>query len=371
MNFKERLTPTVQIKAIVSAVPRVGITTEALTKMFVYTDQCSDEIGWLGTVQHLGGRNYVIEDVFLFEQRVHGTTTEITPEGLSKFAEEMLTQEGGLDLWNSMKMWGHSHVNMGITPSGQDDKQMEEFKEIGHDFMIRLICNKKGDMKLDFYHYDLGITYLDIPWEILADDEEVELQNEIEALQYRLEAMRKQRVEVVKDPIKAEMAEKVRKFSSVSTSHGQHQGKGNNWANQYGRHVDGVWKLWSQHPATEEEKKIYPKLFATNLNSSTTKTKNGSEQGTSKGKKDKKKENGGRFISDGANLIPIDYFENDAQVMDTFDTGELFQLSLCKNFEQLVEELEDFGWVGCFSENDLERIFKMAYKVGQRFTLRQ
>src|SRR5690606_11009605 len=107
-------------------------------KMFIYVDECNDEIGWLGTAKIMEGNEHnivFIDDVFLFDQEVHATTTEITPEGLTEFANELIEMgDKGIEIWNNIKVWGHSHVNLGVSPSGQDDKQMKTFRDGGHDW---------------------------------------------------------------------------------------------------------------------------------------------------------------------------------------------------------------------------------------------
>jgi hypothetical protein len=217
MNFKERVKPTTTTRALLSAVPYVLIQPQALHKMFQYVDGCADEIGWLGTA-YRDGKEITINDVYLFEQEVHATTTEITPEGLSNFAMELMNQPDGVDIWNNMKVWGHSHVNMGITPSGQDDLQMQTFQEGGHDWFIRLIANKKGELKVDLYDYTTGVIYLDLPWEALESDEEGWLQTQIKDLEIQLEALRKATSVQYAEPIKEEIKVKVRK-KAIYTSH--------------------------------------------------------------------------------------------------------------------------------------------------------
>lgn len=225
MNFKERVKPTTQVKFNQSIVPKVLIDQGALLKMFIYTDEVADEVGWLGTVDLIDPENriYHIKDVFLFKQQVHGTTTEITTEGLSEFGEKLLEQPDGMDIWNSLRMWGHSHVNMPINPSGQDDSQMVDFSKNGQPYFIRLICNKKGDMKLDFFDYENGLTFLDVPWQgnYVQEDasEEIEIDTQVEALEAEIERLQQAKdaivtakVNVVRDPIKAEIKEKVSKL---------------------------------------------------------------------------------------------------------------------------------------------------------------
>lgn len=129
----------------------VYLTPQARQKMEMYCDLSEGEIGWLGFVEDMGTAGFLVTDVALLKQEVHATTTEITPEGL-------------LDFWNAtspedqckIKIWGHSHVNMGVSPSGQDNEQMNYFKE-GNDWFIRLITNKKREYYVDVYDYKNGV----------------------------------------------------------------------------------------------------------------------------------------------------------------------------------------------------------------------
>lgn len=217
MNFKERKMPTTSVKYTKDIIPKVIISDTALQKMFVYTSEVADEVGWLGTVEQLPDNTFLISDTYLFEQQVHGATTEISPEGLMDFGMKLLEQPNGAEIWNKMQMWGHSHVNMPITPSGQDDKQMKEFSGNGYPFFIRLICNKKGDMKLDFYDYEKGFEFHDIPWIREVKENPIqkridELLAEIDALEASQEQEEKATIDAISEPIKAEIKEKVKKF---------------------------------------------------------------------------------------------------------------------------------------------------------------
>ena len=70
------------VKMIKGFMPKVYINNNAMNKMQEYIRQCDNEIGWLGCAEKIDGA-YHITDVFLFEQEVHSTTTEITTEGLN------------------------------------------------------------------------------------------------------------------------------------------------------------------------------------------------------------------------------------------------------------------------------------------------
>lgn len=145
--------------------PKISININAMNKMKEYVRQSDLEIGWLGTSRRVGNVFY-IDDVFLFRQEVHATTTEITTEGLNEFAMDLLYEENGVEIWNNMKVWGHSHVNMTTSPSGQDDKQIEVFAENAEDFFIRIIANKSGDFRIDLYDFTTGVIYEKLPYEI-------------------------------------------------------------------------------------------------------------------------------------------------------------------------------------------------------------
>jgi len=124
---------------------------EARQKMELYCDLSDGEIGWLAYVEKFDNVGFLITDCILLKQQVHSATTEIDPEAL-------------LEFWNNtpvekqcqIKMWGHSHVNMSPTPSGQDDSQMEYFKD-GNPWFIRLITNKKREYHIDIYDYEHGL----------------------------------------------------------------------------------------------------------------------------------------------------------------------------------------------------------------------
>lgn len=152
---------------LVSGLPRVLVTREAYEDMFVLVDESPEEVGWLGSVRRLGP-DFLIEEVFLFEQEVHGTTCEITPDGLAEMAQELISaRPDGLDICNRLRFWGHSHHRMGTSPSGQDESQLQEFAEQDEcEFFIRAILNKDGRMEFTILLSQLGVVVRDAAWEL-------------------------------------------------------------------------------------------------------------------------------------------------------------------------------------------------------------
>lgn len=317
MNFKERKTQQPSIKVRAGRVPIVHINRSALNKMFIYTDEVQDEVGWLGTAYKLEDNSYLIDDVFLFKQEVHGTTTEITSEGLEEFAMELLQLPDGVEIWNNMKMWGHSHVRMGITPSGQDNSQMEEFSKVGHDFFIRLICNKLGELSVDVYEFDRGLETHNAKWYInenIAEETPAEaVINEIEQLQAQikeLEAQKKAIEDAVvveqRAPIKEEIKGKVSKIVTPAYKAGVYN---------YGKNYNYGYN----------------------------------KANVSSGKKAQKNDN---------QIDNVKYYVSD------FFTGHELKLysNSCFSKHHLKQELELDGWEDTFTDSDINKIWKEVQK---------
>lgn len=159
-----------KVKLIKGYTPNLIIDKLAFDKMLEYIHQSKLEIGWLGCAER-NEKGFYISDVFLFKQEVHSTTTEITTEGLSEFSMELLSQEDGIERWNNMRVWGHSHVDMSTSPSSQDEKQMDLFLENPNEFFIRIIGNKKEHFKIDIWDFETGIIYEDMDYEVDYDEE--------------------------------------------------------------------------------------------------------------------------------------------------------------------------------------------------------
>ncbi len=218
------------VKLIKGYMPELYIHNDAMNKMEEYIRQSDLEIGWLGCATKEDG-NYYIEDVFLFKQEVHSTTTEITTEGLNEFAMEILQEENGMEKWNNMRVWGHSHVNMSTHPSSQDESQMDLFLENTNEFFIRIIANKKGDYNISIYDYEVGICYEKVPYSIYYDKDVEQtvktISNQINILKTRLEELvspSKEMIEGITQEIKDKVKKKTYTNAKGNTKYGAYQG---------------------------------------------------------------------------------------------------------------------------------------------------
>lgn len=327
--FKERLNPTTTVKAVQGKTPYVFIQADAIAKMQAYVESCPDEIGWLGTA-HKHRSDVVIEDVYLFDQEVHSTTTEITPEGLSQFGEELLQREDvdGMSIWNSLKVWGHSHVNMGVTPSAQDNTQMDTFGNSGHDWFIRIIANKKGELKIDLYDYENGIQYHDLPWEELYTAEESALHAQIRELNHKINELKKSKKATIDEPIKEEMKVKVRKKASTI-----YYGGGKNYS--------------SGQTLSQQQKKTNQSAGGTSATGAKT----------------------GNNVKSLSNKYPYTYgYEDDMilcynDIFDYFEITDLEDFAECSTRTDAKQVASMHGWINTFTDNDLEFLVETARTI--------
>jgi len=155
--------------------PRILISKAAYDTMYYIVDEAPEEFGWLGLVER-EGMNFLISEVYMFEQEVSRITVDIedTPDNnpIGRFFLDLI-QTGGAAKANKIRAWMHSHVNMGVTPSGHygpgsrgDLNQMHQFGQNGSEYFIMGIANKSGSFRFEIFFYDQGIRVEDVPWEI-------------------------------------------------------------------------------------------------------------------------------------------------------------------------------------------------------------
>lgn len=134
----------------------------------------TSEVGWHGVVtrDQENPLHFTIEDIIVFPQIVTGTTVTPNDEAYAVWNATLPPAQR-----NAMRFHGHSHVNMGVTPSGTDDKYQQDMlgrlngdglteeakqrmKEAMGDmaFYIFMIFNKSGSHNVRVFDY-WGNTY--------------------------------------------------------------------------------------------------------------------------------------------------------------------------------------------------------------------
>lgn len=129
----------------VSEKAHITFTPTAWIKMHTIVATCDKEAAWNATaVRDPDTPNgYIIKDVFVYPQEVTGVTVDRDAgaymEWLNKFPD---------DVFNEIRVQGHSHVNMPVSPSGTDIEHQQEILDqmSGDMFYIILIVNKDMDI---------------------------------------------------------------------------------------------------------------------------------------------------------------------------------------------------------------------------------
>ena len=164
---------SMSVEAIDSSfIPGIHITQKAYEKMMALVDNCEYEIAWFATVDvSEDGKLLTVEDtIFVPEQKVTGVTVGIKEESMSnlfKYLRETYGVDKAIEINNKMRLWGHSHVNMGVSPSGTDTNQMKEFTldyVEGNPYFIMIILNKHKAIHVTLLDMRAKMKYVNAPY---------------------------------------------------------------------------------------------------------------------------------------------------------------------------------------------------------------
>lgn len=146
---------------------KLTISEEANLKMKALVHTFKEEVAWHGTVFRSEDGNFVIEDVFVYPQEISSATVTTDQK---KYQEWLYSLPD--DIFNNLRMQGHSHVNMSTAPSGTDDSLYESIiKQLGDkDFYVFLILNKSGDMFINIYDMISNTLYETKDVEVIIKD---------------------------------------------------------------------------------------------------------------------------------------------------------------------------------------------------------
>lgn len=139
----------------------------AWIKMRMLVDSFDKEVGWRG-VAYKQEDGYIVTDIFVYPQTVTGSTVDSDDE---KFPQWLMDFDD--ETFSHLRFHGHSHVNMGTTPSGTDETHRKEILEsMGEDsFFIFLITNKNGACTAKIYDLEDNIVYDDTDIKIVTVDD--------------------------------------------------------------------------------------------------------------------------------------------------------------------------------------------------------
>ena len=124
------------------------------------------EVGCWAFVDQKNTNTYFVRDVFYpMHQLMTSGTCEISPEGNARLANWLFDHNRADDV-PKCRCWGHSHHNMGVGASSQDESQAIELMNSNKGFLIRCIFNKEKEMSVSFFDYDKKIKFDNIKWTV-------------------------------------------------------------------------------------------------------------------------------------------------------------------------------------------------------------
>ena len=131
----------------------------AWLKMQALIRECEKEVGWHGIAyrgEDPSKDEYTITDILVYPQEVTGATVTTDQE---KYQTWLMSHDD--EVFNNIRMQGHSHVNMGVTPSATDETLYENFLAQLDEtmFYIFLIYNKKGDYTYKIYDLAKNVMF--------------------------------------------------------------------------------------------------------------------------------------------------------------------------------------------------------------------
>lgn len=138
-----------------TSIPTVIITPEAYEKILQLIFATNLEVAWHGIVNRDASNNtYTITDILVYPQESQSINVESNDELYPLWLMELTNKQ-----INTMRMQGHSHVNMPVNPSGTDrDYYLNMIKTV-EDYYIFMIINKSEDLYLELYDVEQNIIY--------------------------------------------------------------------------------------------------------------------------------------------------------------------------------------------------------------------
>lgn len=148
----------------------------AWTKMQALIREFDKEVAWHGVARRGIDETkdeYFIDDIMVYPQEVTGATVNTDQE---KY--EMWLMQHDDEVFNNIRMQGHSHVNMGVSPSSVDTTHQEKILAQLEDdmFYIFVIWNKKNDKTIKIYDLTKNILFdtTDVDVMIIEDETGIE-----------------------------------------------------------------------------------------------------------------------------------------------------------------------------------------------------
>jgi len=163
-----KLTATSLIDEKKYKAPIINMTALAYIKMQTMVKNFNKELAWHGTVSKQDNV-YTIDDVMLYPQTVTATTAECDETEYGKWLMQLDDES-----INRLRFQGHSHVSMGVSPSGTDLQNWKDFMHMlkKDQYYIFCIYNKKDESTWCIYDMSQNLIFenKDITFNVVDDN---------------------------------------------------------------------------------------------------------------------------------------------------------------------------------------------------------
>jgi hypothetical protein len=143
--------------------PAVVFTPDAFYDISAIVRLHNEELNFYGVVDRIG-HLFLVSKIYLPKQVCGPVTTEADTCDL-----QGLIDEAGADA-DRLQFWGHSHVDMQVSPSHVDLAQWDEYSRNSPDYFIGAIFNKRGEARTDVYLRNEGVVVRDTLWALEKPD---------------------------------------------------------------------------------------------------------------------------------------------------------------------------------------------------------
>jgi len=145
------------------------LTQLAYSKTVALVTAFEDEVAWHGMAARHAKGEFIIEDIFVYPQEVTGSTVNTDQEGYTQWLYAFDDET-----FSKIRMQGHSHVNMSVSPSGVDSGHRAQIlDQLDEDmFYIFMVWNKRLETHTLIYDMANNVLYEDgdITVKIIGDD---------------------------------------------------------------------------------------------------------------------------------------------------------------------------------------------------------
>lgn len=136
---------TVSVPLTITGQPKATLRfdSDAYEQMRALVDACEKEIAWHGLVTKTKSNNraiYTVEKILVFPQIVTAATVKGKEPDYALWCADLPANQLA-----KMRLHGHSHVRMAVSPSGVDTNYQDDMVETIEDFYIFMITNKREE----------------------------------------------------------------------------------------------------------------------------------------------------------------------------------------------------------------------------------